>query len=222
MTKRPFFIILAIILSSTATAFADSPELIRYVSFDGNFTEAMTGNDPAEIVGEPKLTDGISGQALELDGSSALIYDDYFDLNLDTFTLTAWVYPHEDAPSGNIVGKGADIYWLFLNHGEVKAGFYDDQFNEALSTTYLKKDRWYFLAVTYDGKILRLYVDHHLHWIVKIRSAPRRLKGPFIIGAEAQSPLRDFLNASIDEVRLYNGALDKSSIHLLYQRERPN
>lgn len=200
-----------------SAAWAEGAELIRHFSFDNGFEESLTKQMPERIVGQPEIVPSISMQGLRLDGSSALCYPDAEDLYLETFSITAWVYPHKDYISANIAGKGSDIYWLFAGNGMVKAGFYDDRFNEAFSSTFLRKDRWYFLVVTYDGENVRLYVDNLLHWILPVVSVPRALEGSFIIGAEETEPLTYFADATLDEIRLYEGALGVDDIRDLYR-----
>lgn len=199
---------------------AESTKLIRHFTFNEGFTETVYANEPTRIIGNPKQTSGISGQGLELDGNSALAYDDYFDLHLKQFTLSAWVKPKIKSHVGSIAGKGSDIYWIFYNHREIKSGFYDDKFHECCSGIYLEPDQWYFLAITYDGKTLRAYINHHLDSIKQVESKPRKFEGPFIIGAEGIDPSRYFFNGTIDEVRLYDGALSTKDLQKLYNSDK--
>lgn len=193
-------------------------KLIRHFTFDNDLVEAVNGNPPTQTIGTPKLVNGIEGQAIQLDGNSALVYDDYYELTLKEFTLSAWVYVENTEQAGNIAGRGTDIYWIFFNHGEIKSGFYDGKFQECYSGVYLQPKNWYFLAITYDGKTLRAYINDHLDTIKQVESAPRRLDEPFIIGAEGISPPRYFFEGMIDEVRLYDSALNRQELLNLYQK----
>jgi len=210
------------IVLSLQALHAESTKLIRHFTFDEGFAESVYGNEATRIIGNPTLTSGISGQGVELDGNSALAYDDYFDLHLEQFTLTAWVKPKIKNHAGNIAGKGSDIYWIFYNHGEIKSGFYDHKFHECYSGLYLEPDQWYFLAITYDGKTLRGYINHHLDSIKQVQSKPRKFEGPFIIGAEGVDPSRYFFNGTTDEVRLYDGPLSTSDLLKLYKKHSTN
>lgn len=208
-------------LSVITITSAESAKLIRHFKFDGDFTESVFGNPPTAVIGNPIFRQGVSEEAVQLDGQSGLVYDDYYDLNVDTFTLSAWVYPHTDKAWGNVASKGWRIYWLFLNTGEVRAGFYDgSRSHGSLSAIYLKKDVWYFTAVTYDGEFVRVYIDGHLHWIYKAHTKPIQKEGSFMIGARGADFPKYFLDASIDDVRLYNGALNSGQIADLYNNTR--
>lgn len=201
----------------TPSLHAEEPKLIRYFSFDNNFLESVYGNEPTELIGTPELREGIVGQALFLNGSSALAYDDYFDLSLKQFTITAWIYSQTAPPNGMIASKGADSYWMFLNNGEVRAGFYNESYHEGYSGIYLKPDNWYFVAVSYDGTTVRVFVNNHLQWIKKDKSSLQHIDKPFYIGALNRRGIDDYYTGKIDEVRLYNGALSKAAILQLYQ-----
>lgn len=214
-------IICGILLFSLKLSNAATPKLIRHYTFDSGFTESVYANGPVEIVGAPKLVDGISGQAVHLDGQSALIYDDYFDLNVTTYSLTAWVKPDVQEQLAVIVNRGLNNYWIFFNHGEIKAGFFDKDYQEIYSATYLQPGTWYFVAVTYDGQVIRLYIDHHLHWMKKTGGRPRQIEEPLVIGAQPTKSLGHFFKGTIDEVRLYDGALSQSEVLKLFEQYQP-
>jgi len=197
------------------TTLAAEPNLIRYFPFDDDFTEAVHHGIP-ELYGQPMLTEGRFGKAVNLDGKSALLFDSRPDLDLETFTLTAWVRSDEGVPNGLVAGKGVDGYYLWINQGEVKSGFFGKQFHEGVSGIYLKPGVWYFIAVSYDGEHLRVYVDDHLHWLAAVGETPRPNKGRFVIGHEPNDPPSYHFRGRVDEVRVYDGALDSAAILELF------
>ncbi|MBM4082576.1 MAG: LamG domain-containing protein, partial [Planctomycetes bacterium] len=82
-----------------------------------------------------------------------------------------------------------------------------NQANAAKSVAWkgaLEAERWYHVVVVYDGKEMRLYVDGDLK-----ASAPHTgelgAAGPIRI---SDSPLGPFLSGRIDELRIYDKALD--------------
>lgn len=220
MNKCLFFC--AVSLLSLNLSKAETAKLIRHFNFDEGFLESVYSNEPSEIVGSPTLIDGISGQAVRLDGQSALIYDDYFDLNVTTYTLTAWVNPDLQEQRALIVNRGTNNYWILFNQGEVRSGFYDKDRQEIYSATYLQPGTWYFIAVTYDGQAIRMYIDQHLHWMKKVEGRPRQIEEPFVIGAQpANKEIGNFFRGTIDEVRLYDGALSQAEVFELFKQFQP-
>ena len=208
---------LCLILTNFSSVSAELPPPLRYFTFDEGFTESMNGYKPEKVIGNPSFVAGISGQALQLDGKSALIYDSSVDLNLEQFTLTSWLYFDDKKQSGSIVGKGDDSYWIFFNFGEIKSGFLDAKYHECRSGIYLQPQQWYFLSVTYDGVTLRSYVNDHLDSIKIVSSAPRKVKGALMIGAEGNTPPNHYFRGIIDEVRIYNESLSTAEIRSLYK-----
>jgi hypothetical protein len=69
---------------------------------------------------------------------------------------------------------------------------------------------WHFYALSFDGKILRAYVDEKE--IGKIDSYPGEITNhPLRIGAQSKSLMR-YWNGKIDEVFVFNRALSKDEI----------
>ena len=78
---------------------------------------------------------------------------------------------------------------------------------------YAVDEKWHQLAMTYDQNILKLYVDG------EVRSSAPSKKGigsnpfPLIIG--------DGFVGTIDEVSVYDRALDSAEIVTLYRESKP-
>jgi len=121
------------------------------------------GND-GRVVGA-KWTEGKFGKALEFDGSSHVeipaskTTDDY----MNGFTYLIWVKPTATPPNVNtrIIERDwhnptiqigpADFYGSIAANG--------DQANTNIRGGTWKMGEWSFVALTYDGVILKLYVD---------------------------------------------------------------
>jgi len=88
------------------------------------------------------------------------------------------------------------------------------------STNVFSTNQWHFVAGTYDGTNLNLYIDG------KSVAAPVTVTGPIdygtgtnaSIGRDSQyvSSPTEYLNGMIDDVRVYNRALAASEIQQLY------
>jgi hypothetical protein len=72
-------------------------------------------------------------------------------------------------------------------------------------------DEWYHVAGTYDGEILKLYVNGTL---VDSNPAPSGNIdiGPYIMAVGTWSTLIDYFQGTIDEVRIYDYALSPETI----------
>jgi hypothetical protein len=152
-------------LSSRGEQFwAPTQDLLASFHFDGKEKMTAVGGSIPFVAGRP-------GHVASFDGKS------YFDTGVQTkldiddpFTLTAWVYSHT-APDGSIVSEMIDDprgkgFGLHIDHGKVHANLTSVWVDDAIrveSEQTLAADRWYHLAVTYDGSKLaervHLYID---------------------------------------------------------------
>lgn len=131
----------------------------------GNKAKDSSGNgNDGKVVGA-KWTDGKFGKALEFDGSSHVeipaskTTDDY----LNGFTYLIWVKP--TAPPPNVNTRIIERDWHNPTIQIGPADFYGsiavnaDQAATNVRGGTWKQDKWSFVAITYDGKTLELYVD---------------------------------------------------------------
>lgn len=236
-TRRTLFataLAALIMLSLAPVASASAPSPVAAYSFDegeGTIAYDAAGNHNGTIQGGATWTsEGKYGSALDFNGTSGLVsIADASDLDLNkAFTLEAWVRPDtlgEWSPIlGKIenTGKGLSGYSLSAKayatpsgniadgSGEVR-GVYDTE-NGSIPT-----GAWSHVAVTYDGAILRIYINgvHH------DSSTP-----PIGVGLSNANLLIGKLQATgtyfdgkIDEVRLYSEALSEAQIQ--EDRDRP-
>ena len=79
-------------------------------------------------------------------------------------------------------------------------------------------NQWHFLAITFDGSLVKGYKDGLLRGITqKFLDTP--IVSKMIIGAESVndgSSFRSYFNGLIDEVRVYNRALSDAEIQAIY------
>lgn len=131
----------------------------------GNIAKDKSGNgNDGKIVGA-KWTDGKFGKGLQFDGSSHVeisvseTTNDY----LDGFTYLIWVMPTAVPPNVNTRIIERDWHNPTIQIGP--NDFYGsiavnaDQANTNVRGGSWKLEEWSFVAITYDGKMLTLYVD---------------------------------------------------------------
>jgi len=140
-------------------------------------------------------------------------------------TAEAWVYltafPRSRERRRWIVGKGhnevypghyALVIWnkkvsTYLNIEGGMAGFHQ----ATTKTDVLKLKQWHHLAMTYDGAVLRLYVDGALTSSTKVNKA--RIPGRTKLSIGQRPDGHTFLTRGrIDEVRLYSRVLPAAEI----------
>ncbi|MHC1706547.1 MAG: LamG-like jellyroll fold domain-containing protein [Bacteroidales bacterium] len=180
------------------------------------------------------LTVLISGQALAQ--SNALAFDnvdDYVDVpnasslitSATSLSLTCWVYPQ----NGNITWPDYDGFCGFRNN--TNADFYliqhaavgvEARFRGAGGTNSdivypnLQINTWSHFVFTYDGAMIRLYVNGNLFGSAPASGSITNSAVPFYIGNLWYQTVQFFMNGKIDEVSLWNKALTQEEVNQVY------
>jgi hypothetical protein len=174
---------------------------------------------------------GRHGSALAFDGVKNLVtVPSAASLNLAQMTLEAWVKPSVATGWRNTIfrsltASGADgvAYALYANSGPDggpgayvrPSGWASDQ--HASAAVALTVNEWHYLAATYDGTALRLFVDG-VQVVKKNLSTPLGSSNrPLYVGG---NPLwGEYFKGTVDDVRVYNRAL--TDIEILADMETP-
>ncbi len=180
--------------------------------------------------GESAFVPGVVGEAIELDGSASLNNAEAgkFGYN-DKFTLAAWIRPSRDAGtvlSRMVADSNSEGYSLQLSGGKLQANFVKRWLDDALRVETeepLAIGRWQHVAVTYDGSRVaagvRIYIDgqpQKIHVLLDELNQSFVTAEPLRIGAGGTGPQ---FAGQIDDVRIYNAALDAETVSLLATRE---
>jgi hypothetical protein len=170
------------------------------------------------ITGATWSTAGKFGNALSFNGSSNLVtINDSASLDLTTgMTLEAWVYPTasggyrtvliKETPAGLAFGLYANGYTPGPSAWITKGGVYWG----AESTTSLSLNTWTHLAATYNGTILRLYVNGTQVASKSVTGSIDVSSMPACVGGSAT--WGEYFQGRIDELRVYNTALTSTQI----------
>ncbi|MGH7992665.1 MAG: LamG-like jellyroll fold domain-containing protein, partial [Limisphaerales bacterium] len=204
---------------------AKVPGLVAAYSFDeGAGTNVMdsSGNTNKGTIGTATWTPyGKYGSALVFDGSTSFVtVKDSASLHLTTgMTLEAWVSPVNNGNDAggdyaDIIYKGGDNYYLEgsspHNYAPAGGGTFGATDTATYGTNGLLDSRWSHMAVTYDGSVLRLYVNG-----VQVSSqaqAGNILTSTSALQIGGDSTYIQYFLGAIDDVRVYNLALTAAQI----------
>lgn len=201
----------------------ETNEIVSYWALDENsgtqIFDAIGDNDGNLSSGT--WTNGISGSALEFDGTSGVVVipqSENLDI-LEQVTLTAWAKPYENKEA-KIAQKGD---WDGFNLGlgkwyGWKAHLMMDDMNDhsiEWDQGVPLMDEWYFLAMTYDGQNFKLYVNGTLRSSMALTGNLKNNSRDFCIGSDNNA--QKHFNGVIDEVGVYNTALTAQEIQDMYQ-----
>ena len=160
---------------------------------------------------------GKYGAALSFNGTNARVnIPNSASLQLTSaMTLEAWVNPSTvTAAWRDVIYKGNDNYYLegTSDRGGKPdgGGTFAGANADALSTAALAANKWSYLAVTYDGSALRLYVNGTQVGSQARTGAITSSTSQLQIGGD--NIYGQYFKGLIDEVRVYNTALSAAAI----------
>ena len=212
--------------------FLAQADLLLHLQFDdgsGDVVTAAVGENGTlgnKDGANPKWVDGKSGKALEFDGTTNFV-EIPMDLSPQAtdgaITISAWVKVHATATDGHdqtrqpIVMKGNSDEWEYALYvfDDFKLGF--SVWNcggsgvSEPSGGELIQDEWHFVAGSFeDGVGSKAYIDGELVTEAEANdNIPCDGSRPVFIGHREDG---QFLNATVDEVRIWNEALSADEI----------
>ena len=129
-------------------------------------TDASGNGNNGTVANGPGRRPAKYGKAIQFNGTNALVsIPDATSLHLTAgMTLEAWVNPSTvNSNWRDVIYKGNDNYYLeatSTNGSRPDAGLIaGGSYGDAYGTSALPANSWSFLAETYDGATLRLYVN---------------------------------------------------------------
>ena len=184
---------------------------------------SVYGND-GNIYGAT-IVDGKFGNALSFNGKSDYVeIDNAISLNITQGTWEAWIkfdtLPSDAGHPMNPLAK-ANQHWIHGSRNDPDSGTTDaivvkirvsgTRYCAKTTSDFITVDEWYHVAGTYDGEILKLYVNGTL---VDSNTAPSGDidTGTQIMAVGTWSTLIDYFQGTIDEVRIYDYALSLETI----------
>ncbi len=240
MNKVLSALTLASALSVTSNAWAAlSDGLVLHLQLNGNANDVSGMANNGTAVGAVLTTDraGNLDSAYYFDGSTAYIVVPHNEsLNLNQHTVTAWINTNGSTDAQNIIGKVTPLIHESLNFSLNSAGELRTNFatGEAVNNfaygavggipgSTLQTGQWYFVAMTYDGAYVTLYLNGEVDVKYPKTGDTRTNTNALAIGrhgGEADQQGDDkFFNGSIDEVRIYNRALSPEEVRFLWSGE---
>ncbi len=172
---------------------------------------------PADV---PALADGVRGQGLACDGVTAHVDAPHAE-GLDPVELTAAAWVKLDAwPPGPdsrrwVVNKNRNEWdaghWGLIVHGSAVGAYLnigggkENGFSAITDWRAYGRSRWNHLAMTYDGKTLRVFVDGKQAADKDVDRPRKPADGHLRIGGRADG--YSHFTGTIDDVRLYKRAL---------------
>jgi hypothetical protein len=170
------------------------------------------------LTGPTWSTAGKTGAALSFDGvNDSVRVNDANDLDLTTaMTLEAWVRPTTLGNWRTVLFKEQTSHMTYSLYAATVSSRPSGQSyiggeRDVRSPTALPTATWSHLATTYDGSVLRLYVNGTQVSTLNASGAMAVSTGPLKIGGNAVFG-SEWFSGLIDDVRVYDRALSTAEI----------
>ncbi|HJT83307.1 MAG TPA: discoidin domain-containing protein [Nitrososphaeraceae archaeon] len=155
---------------------------------------------------------------------------------LDKFSIAAWFKTSNTDPSVSFIinkgGFGSEAqgenmnYGMWLTYqGHLQAGFEATDSSNYFVTTKkpVNDNKWHYAIVTYDGSILKLFIDGVLDASLNTDNSKPDNTGDNRIAIAANSLYKDKLYlGDVDEVRIWNRALTTAEVHDAFTENKFN
>lgn len=180
-------------------------------------------NTPAHIMGNVTLTNGKDGKALNLSGFDSwleIYRQENMEISSNQLVLTCDVYPRGlISECGSFITKGSRQFGLQqMGKDKIRFYIYTDSVHSLIAN--LPSDweyHWHNLTGTYDGKLMRLYIDKKPVASMKASGNIRNLPFPVNIGRNAEihncETTVAICDATIDNVGVFNQYYNPDNLH---------
>ncbi|MDR2233739.1 MAG: DUF4981 domain-containing protein, partial [Tannerella sp.] len=180
-------------------------------------TDASQNRVPAHLMGNAKLSQGIHGKGVELNGHDQWVEiyrHPSVEIESDKLTLALWILPRTlNNSAGTLLTKGAYQYGL-IQSGPDSLEFYlytnkINRLKTGLPAGWA--DAWHHIAAVYESNLMYLYIDFQLVATQNATGAISNFPFPVNIGRDSEkhnSETSDYLvSAVIDEACIFNRAI---------------
>ncbi len=234
MKSVALFMTTVLLLSVFASSFViksvgSESGLVGYWKFDDGSgttaTDSSGNNNTGTLYSDPAWVDGKYGKASSFDGVDDYVkVEDSNSLHFSTsVTLMAWVCLPLDATysDSRVLGKdawngGTNLHLVIHdNLGHIGFGLgIGDGYTSVFQTSIevVPRETWTHVAATYNGSLMRVYINGFLDSSLPWTSGLSSNTNPLTIGSKNPPYLGYFFNGTIDEVRIYDRALSQQEI----------
>ncbi|APA00073.1 LamG-like jellyroll fold domain-containing protein [Flavobacterium commune] len=172
----------------------------------------------------------IDCKSVDFDGNNDYVsFKDNYNLNA-AFSIEAWVKPNSTDGTRTVFsrkdnGSNNSGYDLSIVNSQLRFNWYNASgANNVTSGSYsIGTDRWYHLAVTFDGSTYKLYVDG-LEIATKNGATPTATSNNIeaLLGAMDQTATNiptNYFHGWIDELKIWNKAIGVEQIRQMMNQE---
>lgn len=199
-------------------AFASDPNLVAYWCLDGDATDSSGNSHHGAPYGDPTwIVEGKIDGAIQLDGEDDHIGTPFILDPNNVFSALAWVRLDTKSTDYQVIvqQEGEDPnhpgrVWLGRNADDSLFSYIGGGFTSSTNPVFSTPGQWTHVGVTYDGSTVTLYANGQ--WVGSSSKAAESCSGSMLIGTHKSKDPLHFWDGLIDDVQIYDRALDQSEI----------
>ena len=249
--KKIYLLVTMVLIVAFATAQVNlSKGLMAYYPFTGNANDSSGNSNNPSFNNATLAADrfGNANSAYYFDGQSSYIeVPNSASLNAgNTITISAWVKPMgfyagpcqnnfimQKGSSTDILGYGLEFSSQGYSNGgtcslpldTIHQDFYGPTAyaNNYSYQPYIQENNWYHIVYSYNGDSTHLYVNNVLKFTTKETFSAFANSSPLFLGKHSSDATYPYwFNGVLDDIRIYNRALDSSEVTALYTAPNPD
>ena len=189
---------------------------VALYQFNGNAND-VSGNYNGTWGGTEAYTTGVFGQAANFNGGSYISTNGNISGGQD-FTISLWCYLNTSSAQESLFTMGsATNNGFFIYRSGQQLALDSFGFTRYNNNTFFTENTWQHLVITYSSGTNNIYLDGSFvdtfsyTWNINASATT-------YIGAQIAGYSR-YLNGKLDQVRIFNTALDPLEIEALYTEE---
>jgi hypothetical protein len=127
------------------------------------------------------------------------------------FTVSMWARLDSDYAQRDLIQVGPfRLKYTVLRHlwATITTDGEETEY-DSFSNTMLDKDRWYFLAASFDGSKLKVYINGSEAGSVDVAGVP-------VVGGECGIGINGSPEGNLQDVRIYAGVLSEDHLHAIH------
>lgn len=215
---------------STENSFGGSGNLVAWWKFNESTGTSASDSSPSDFTGTLNgatfLSNSVAGNlstALSFDGSNDFV--DFgspaaLDIVSDQMTLSAWVKTSNFG--GVILGKShtnthSSPYYQYVLYVITPGLIHMRAGSQTVSgTSSIIDNSWHHVVGVYDGSNIKVYVDGSHEASTAKTGGLTSSSRNFRVGARHTDAMGEYMNGSIDDVRIYDRALSDAEVLSIY------